>query len=194
MIDVDAAQLIAHLSRNDRPRADNNVEAGEFVVTCVRLFEYLAEHPAIEAERSDDAVFHASFDLGVVLRTYRLHLGVSKRLLQAVERLFTGYFPDQRDGLSCTQFWDNLLGYIAWEEAPKAARAFADGSLAVLGRLLQQPHVHIRRSAIHGLNHHPDTRSAAKLLTAHLDSEPDLELRAYCQDVLAAFQLGQRLV
>jgi hypothetical protein len=151
-------------------------------------------HVEEPSDRIDDALFNASFDVGNAVTTWPLDPSVLSDLGSAIERLFAQYYAASPRSVSCAQFWDNILGYKDWEHAPASGHLFAADAATILSRLLFRHEVHIRRSAVHGLNHHPDMNLAAKLLTSHSVHELDPEVRTYCEDVLTAFRDGKRLV
>lgn len=162
--------------------------------SCVDLFNAVGAEPASTSGSVDEALFHAPFDLGVVLDHYPLRLETVKALLEAIERLFFVYYPVHPGGSTCEQFWDNVVGYRDWEKPSRSALAFLDGALPVLRRQLDRPEAQVRQSALHGLNHYPDVDAARKVVTEHLMAETDGTLRENAADVLEAFGRGKRLV
>lgn len=182
------------LASDNRELASSDSEAEELIESCTDLFHWLAGHPSLADQRSDDAIFNASFDLGDVLRRYEVKPDAVRKLLAAIRDLFARYFAETSAGLSCQQMWDNLIGYAEWADAPASGQLFVEESRAILADLLNQAEPHVRSSAIHGLNHYPDMEAAAGLLQDHLPKEDDPAVRAYCGQVLQAFGRDERMI
>lgn len=191
---TDVGQLANRFLDDDRALADNDTEATELVQACVNLFQAANTLSALSLDEVDDALFNASFDVGVAICRYEIGTALAADLAEAAERLFLTYYTAHPGFISCGQFWDNVLGYRDLEEFSKSGREFLDWALKVLERLAAHPSRHIRASALHGLNHHPNLEVAAARIRECLDRETDVELRKYAEDALRAFSEGRRLV
>jgi hypothetical protein len=178
-----------------RSRPQNASEAESVCQDCTSIFSEALAVRAILEDEFDNVLFAASYDLGLaVFGSEVSQLAISK-VLDAIRSLFENFYSTSPGGLSCHQFWDNVLGYRD-EPSPsqRSATSFLAGALQLLGDLSRRPETHIRASALHGLNHFPDGRSARNALQIAEARESEPQLRDYARDSLDAMAAGRRLV
>lgn len=180
---------------SDRERAGSAREAEKTCSRCIRLFDAANEQELRSFEPFDDALFNASFDLGIVVFQFELKKTTVESLLASISRLFALYYHGSPPSVSCGQFWDNILGYK--EVSTKAYRSsewFFAGARELLQTLANDSEGHIRASALHGMNHYPNLDMATEDMEEVLAREASPTLRQYATEALAAFRAGRRLV
>lgn len=194
-----------HLARrfldDERWRAHSSRDAERLFAECASLFRDVAEvrldqfGEGEDAFDIDDALFAASFDLGMAAFRHAVRKATVIRALESIRGLFEGHYVHEVESISCRQFWDNVLGYRDIDDStPKSLLWLLDGSLSLLRLLAVHPERHMRASALHGLNHFPALESARLALTEVASTELDEELKTYAEQALDAFARGKRLI